>query len=139
MTDSETSNKAIIQDLLAAADRGDMSAVERYYATDYVDHNPSPGRSTADGIEGVRRAFHMFHEAFPDTRHEVRDLIAEGDRVVARTYAVATHTGELMGVAATGRRVRLEAIAIYRIADGKIAERWCYQGRGVLEQLTDAG
>lgn len=136
MTDREN-NRSLIRELLAAADRGDMSAVDRYYATDYVDHHPSPGRSTAAGIEGIRRAFQMFYEAFPDTRHEIRDLIAEGDRVVARTYAEATHTGEIFGIAATGKRVSLEAISIYRIADGRIAERWSYQGRGILEQLND--
>ncbi len=139
MTDTEKKNKQLIRDLLDAADRGDMSAVDRYYSTDYVDHHPSPGRSTAAGIEGIRRAFKMFYDAFPDTRHEIRDLIAEGDRVVARTYAEATHTGEIFGRAATGKRVDLEAISIYRIADGKIAERWSYQGKGILEQLTEAG
>ncbi len=137
MADSqpELNNKALIRNLIEASDRGDMSAVDRYYSPHYLDHNPSAGRATAEGIEGVRRAFAMFHDAFPDTRHEILDLVAEGDRVVTRIRAKATHSGEIMGIPATGKEVTLEAISIYRIADEKIAERWCFQGEGILEQL----
>ena len=131
----EERNKALIRDLLAASDAGDLSAVDRYYAPDYVDHNPSPGRALAEGREGIRRAFDIFLRAFPDTKHELHDLFAAGDRVVARISAVGTHQAEIMGVPATGRTVKLEAIAIYRIEEGKIAERWAYQGTGILEQL----
>ena len=131
----EEQNKQLIRDLIAHVDRGDLSVVDRYYAQDYVDRNPSPVRALAEGIEGIRRAFGVFHDAFPDTRHEIHDLVAEGDRVVCRMSATATHTGEIMGVAPTGKKVQLEAITIYRIEDGKIAERWSYQGKGVMEQL----
>lgn len=128
-------NKGVIRNLLAEVDRGNLDVVDRYYAPGYVDHTPSPGRGLAPGREGVRRAFALFREAFPDTRHTIEDLIAEGDRVVARVSARGTHTGVLFGHAATGRVVTLTAIAIYRIAAGRIVERWADQGAGVLEQL----
>jgi predicted ester cyclase len=54
---------------------------------------------------------------------------------VARVRATGTHTGELFGVAGTGRVVSLTGIAIYRIAEGRIVERWAEQGLGVLDQL----
>ena len=131
----EQRNKQLIRDLIADVDRGDPGAIDRFYAPDYKDNNPSPGRSLAEGIEGIRLAFQAFQEAFPDTRHEIHDLIAEGDRVVARISAWATHTGTILGIPATGKEVTLEAIAIYRIEDDKIAERWAFQGKGILEQL----
>ena len=106
-----------------------------YYAPGYVDHTPSPIRGLASGRDGVRQAFALFRQAFPDTRHTIEDLVAEGDRVVARISARGTHTGELFGHAPTGRVVTLSSITIYRLVDGQIVERWAEQGLGVLEQL----
>jgi predicted ester cyclase len=128
-------NKDVIRNLLADADRGLDDLVDRYYAPDYVDHTPSPIRSLASGREGVRQAIAVFRRAFPDTRHTIDDLVAEGDRVVARVSARATHTGPLFGHPGTGKRVTLSSITIYRIVDGRIAERWAQHGFGVLEQL----
>jgi steroid delta-isomerase-like uncharacterized protein len=128
-------NKDLIRNLLADADRGDDGVVDRYYAADYVDHTPSPIRRQAPGREGVRQAIDLFRRAFPDTRHTIEELVAEGDRVVARVTARATHTGELFGHPPTGKVVTLTGITIYRIVDGRIAERWAEHGLGVLEQL----
>jgi predicted ester cyclase len=130
---STARNKQVIRDLVAALDRGDLDAVERLYAPDYVDH----GRSSigAPGRDGGREAFRWLLRAFPDGNHAIDDLIAEGDRVVARVSARGTHTGELFGLQPTGKVVASTAIAIYRIEGGRIAERWVEQGPGVLEQL----
>ena len=127
-------NKDVIRRLMADVDKG-IDVVDAYYAADYVDHTPSPVRRQAVGREGIRQAFAAFRRAFPDTRHTIEDLVAEGDRVVARISARATHTGELFGHAATGKVVTLSSITIYRMAGGRIAERWSDQGPGLLEQL----
>jgi predicted ester cyclase len=128
-------NKAIVRRLLAEVDRGNLAVVDEAYATSYVDHTPSAIRSLAPGIDGVKKAFAIFLSAFPDSRHEIEDLIAEGDRVVVRLRASGTHTGELMGVPPTGKRVTMTGIAIYRLAGGRIVERWVEQGASILEQL----
>jgi len=135
MRGSAEANKELIRRLLAEVDAGRIDVVDAYYAPGYVDHTPSPVRSQAAGREGVRQAFALFRRAFPDTRHTIEDLVAEGDRVVVRISARATHTGELFGHAPTGKAVTLSSITIYRIVDGRIAERWSDQGPGVLEQL----
>ena len=135
MHDPVERNKDVIRRLLAEVDRGNLDSVDTYYAPGYVDHTPSPIRSLASGREGVRQALALFHRAFPDTRHTIEDLVAEGDRVVARITARGTHTGELFGHAPTGRVVTQTSIAIYRVVDGQIVERWAEQGGGVLDQL----
>lgn len=129
------SNKEVIRRLLAEVDRGNLDVVDAYYAPDYVDRTPSPIRGLAAGREGVRQAFALFQGAFPATRHTIEDLVAEGDRVVARISARGMHTGELFGHAPTGRVVTLTGITIYRLANGQIVERWSEHGRGVLDQL----
>lgn len=135
MTDSVEENKNVIRRLMDEVDRGNLDAVETYYSADYVDHTPTEIRSLAGGRAGVRRAFEILHRAFPDTRHVIEDLVAERDRVVARISARGTHTGELFGHPPTGRVVTLTGITIYRVVDGRIAERWADHGAGVLEQL----
>jgi len=135
MSDPAERNKDVIRRLLAEVDRGNLDVVDTCYAPGYVDRTPSAIRGLAPGRDGVRKAFALFHQAFPDTRHTIEDLVAEGDRVVARISARGTHTGELFGHAATGRVVTLTGITIYRLVDGQIAERWAEHGLGVLEQL----
>jgi predicted ester cyclase len=128
-------NKDVIRKLMAEVDRGNLDVIDACYAPDYVDRTPSPIRSLAPGREGVRQAFALFQKAFPDTRHTIEDLVAEGDRVAARISACGTHTGELFGQAPTGRVVTLTGITIYRLVDGRIVERWAEHGLGILDQL----
>ena len=128
-------NKALIRHLLEEMDKGNLSVIDEYYAPNYIDHNPTLVRNLAAGVEGIKMAFRIFYNAFPDTKHVVEDLIAEGDRVVARLSVRGTHTGELMGVAPTGKQVSQTAIAIYRIKDGRIVEKWSPHDKGILEQL----
>lgn len=52
------------------------------------------------------------------------DLIAEGDRVVARMTITGTHTGDFYGIPATGKRIHVSGIYIVRIANGKIVGHW---------------
>ena len=78
----------------------------------------------------------MFRSAFPNIAHTIEDQIAEGDKVVTRLRAHATHEGELMGLPPSGKEVTIEGISIWRIADGKIKERWFnYDALGLMRQL----
>jgi len=131
-------NKEVIRRLMQASDRGDLAAVEALYSPDYVDHLPSTVRSGASSREGLRLIFEAVQRAFPDTQHIIEDLVAEGDRVAARITARGTHTGEFMGVPPSGKLVQQTNIAIYRIVDGRIAERWSYEVVGLLDQLRPA-
>ena len=53
-----------------------------------------------------------------------QDIVAGGDTVALRFVVEATHEGELLGIAPTGRRVRWDAVDVYRLKDGKISEEW---------------
>jgi predicted ester cyclase len=77
-----------------------------------------------------------YFDAFPDMRHEVRQVLPGGDHVTMRVTVHATHRGLYEGIAATGRQVAVEAIHILRIADGKIVEWWAAEDDlGLLRQL----
>jgi predicted ester cyclase len=77
-----------------------------------------------------------FVAAFPDRRVQIEDLIATGDRVVARAIMQATHTGPLGDLAPTGRRVRLASVIIYRFDGGHVVEEWeIFDKLGMYQQL----
>jgi predicted ester cyclase len=77
-----------------------------------------------DHAEAAKQEAADFRRGFPDVVSTIEDLIAEGDKVVARWRARATHQGEYMGISPTGNRVEFTGISIYRIEAGKIAESW---------------
>src|SRR5262245_8913610 len=73
---------------------------------------------------------------FPDYRFELLDLIAEGDKVVARIPFSGTQTGPVLDIEATGRSVQVSEIVIFRIVEGKIVEAWEeYDALGLRQQL----
>jgi predicted ester cyclase len=100
----------------------------------FIDHDAPPGQ--VPGPEGILHTLAAVGSSLADFSITTEDIIAEGDRVVTRHTAEATHSGLFMGVAATGRRLRWTAISIYRIADGRIAERWgLLDHQGLRRQL----
>jgi predicted ester cyclase len=61
---------------------------------------------------------------FPDYQFELLDLIAEGDKVVARMPFTGTQSGPVLDLPPSGRPVRVSEIVIFRVVDGKIVEAW---------------
>jgi predicted ester cyclase len=113
----------------------DREAAEALFAPDFVSHNLPPG--LPPGVEGVRIWFETLLAAFPDLSVEVDELIAAGDRVAVATTLRGTHTGELMGIAPTGRQVAVTGIDMIRIAEGRIAEhRGLTDTVGLLRQIS---
>jgi predicted ester cyclase len=138
MTEQER-NKQRLRELLAVVDAGDVERALAFYAPDYVDHDASESRrGEGDPIAVLRAAFMHFQSAFGDLHHVIEDLVAEGDRVVARIRVEATHTGNIFGVPASSRRVHNDSIVIYRFEGGRIRERWCRERRSTRAALEAA-
>src|SRR5439155_22952243 len=81
-------------------------------------------------VAGAKQVFSFYRAAFPDLQVNAEDLIAEGDRVVARWSSSGTHKGDFMGIPPTGKQVQITGIDLFRFSGGKIAEHW-----GVFDQL----
>lgn len=75
-----------------------------------------------------------FEAAFPRYALDAEDTIAEADKVVVRFTFRATYGGGFMNIPATGQKVAVPGIIIYRIADGKIVEHWMLVDSAVLMQ-----
>lgn len=116
-------NKALVRLLLEDdISKGNSALAEQIIAPQFFDHTNPPGMQ--HGLEGHLAIVALFRAAFPDQWWQIEDVIAEGDRVVARTTMTGTHRGDFFGIPATGRAVRVSGVHIMRIAAGKIAEHW---------------
>jgi steroid delta-isomerase-like uncharacterized protein len=102
-------------------------------AADYVSHGPQA--PPAEGPGGVKSRVSVYQDSL-DGHWDVHEIFSAGDRVVARWTGSGTHLGELMGIAPTGKPISVEAISVFRIADGKIAEEWTvWDALGLLQQV----
>ena len=116
-----------LYDLITA---GDIDGFGRQLADDFAEREELPGIPPTKA--GVIQYFQMFTVAFPDLRMVPEDVIASGDKAVARVRVTGTHQGPFMGMAATGKRVDVWLIDIIRFGDDGLArEHW-----GVVDQLT---
>lgn len=103
--------------------RGELERLDELVAPDVVHHDPYDPNA-AEGLAGMKRTIQANRSAFPDMQLTVEDQVAEGDKVVTRWRGEMTHSGDLAGAAATGRRVTITGITIDRFEDGKIVEAW---------------
>jgi predicted ester cyclase len=110
---------------------GDLSFVDRIFDSNYVQHVPGVPPNMS-----VKQIFAALRSGFPDFQTTIEDLIAEGDKVAVRISWQGTHKGELMGIPPTGKYVKVTEMQIYRMANGKIIERWVETDVfGMMQQL----
>lgn len=109
---------------------GDIDGVGDHIADDFTEREALPGIPPTK--TGVTQYFRMLIAAFPDLRMAAEDVIASGDKAVARVRVTGTHKGPFLGISATGKRVDVQLIDIIRFGDDGLArEHW-----GVVDQLT---
>jgi steroid delta-isomerase-like uncharacterized protein len=132
---SAEQNKAIARRYVEEAiNKGNLAALDEVIDATYVYHEP--GTPETHGPEGLKQLIMMYRNAFPDLHIAVEDMVAEGDKVVARGTAHGTHKGELMGTPPTGKQVAVTTITVLRFAGGKVAEEWeVYDALGMMQQL----
>jgi steroid delta-isomerase-like uncharacterized protein len=110
--------------------RGDIDGFGDLLAERFIEHEEVPGLPPTK--EGVLNLFRGYRAAFPDFHMEAVDVIACGDRTVARVKASGTQNGEFMGMPPSGRRGEVQLIDIMRFDDaGLISEHW-----GVADMLS---
>lgn len=111
--------------------RGEVA--DELIAEEYVAHGPQA--PPAEGPDGVRERVGLYQEAV-DGHWHVEEIRSAGDRVIARWTGTGTHRGELMGTQPTGLPITVDAISVFRIANGKIAEEWTvWDALGLLQQV----
>lgn len=140
MSDSSPSdaNKALIRrNFEAIWSQGNLAVADEILAPDYVGHIatlPEPVR----GVEAFKQLIAMYHCSFPDTRFEIQDQIAEGNKVASRWIAYGTHRGEFMGIAPSGQAMHVTGMSFHRIENGRIQESWDdWDALSMLQGMTE--
>ena len=111
-----------------------VAVIDELFSPGYV-NNAATSDITPD-LEGYKERVGYMIESFPDLKIDIHDIFSVGDRVAVRLTARGTHRADFLGVAPTGRRMSWTAIAIYRVVDGRIVERWENRDDlGMMQQL----
>ena len=109
---------------------GDIDGFSEHLAEDFVEHEVTPGLAPTKA--GVQDFFRMQRAAFPDMHMAAEDVIASGDKVVARVRYTGTNQGSFMGMPATGKRADMQLMDMFLFGDdGRVREHW-----GVLDALA---
>ncbi len=132
---SAEENKALVRRWIEEGwDQGNVAIIDELAAPDFVDHHLAPG--LPPNADGHKAWIQVARAGFPDLQLTIEDMIAEGDKVVARMTVTGTQTGEFMGLPPSGKPVSVTAIGISRIADGKSVEYWeDFDALGLMQQI----
>ncbi len=125
-------NKALVQQFFEEViNQRNLAALDQFVDPAGVNHTVPAGMP-----QETNQFLSLYLGAFPDVQATVEDLMADGDKVVARVSYRGTHQGAFRGIPPTGKQVALMGINIFRIANGKLVEHWGLTDRlAVLQQI----
>ena len=125
----------IMRQYMDAVPRRDFDKIRQLFHPQYS-YTTGDGQRQEGAEAGVAVA-EMYTGAFPDLKLEIKRMHAAGENVVVTEFIVrATHQGELLGIAPTGRKVELPVCNVIEVRDGKIyAEREYFDSAHLMQQL----
>jgi predicted ester cyclase len=118
----EEQNKALILRWFEEDEQGNDEIWNEVCSPDYVAYFPSNSEPMTQ--QEHFQAWQVMKKAFPDVKETIVDAIAKDDKVVLRVIIGGTHSGELMGIPPTGKKVEWSGQETFRISDGKVIECW---------------
>lgn len=123
MENDKANKEAVIRFNKEVIEQCNRASFEALMRPDFINHTAMPG--TDAGREGMWTNFsQVIHPAFSELNVEILDQVAEGDKVVTRKCITGLHTGPIMGIPATGLKVKIDVMDIVRLENGQYAEHW---------------
>ena len=118
---AEEDNKATVRRFYDIVWKGtDIAAIDTLFADDFVNHDPGPHPPDREGF----KQYVAYARNNANYQPTIEDMIAEGDKVVVRITGQGRLRRKLFGVKLVDRQVSDKGIVIWRVADGRIVERW---------------
>ena len=135
-TTSPAANVELVRAGFQAFNTGDAGECMTRIAPDLIT-NLAELPEPQHGRQAWRQGFEMMKHAFPDLQAHIEDIFAAQDKVAVRLRFRGTHSGEFLGIPATGRAIEYVSHEFNRIADELIAEEWiCSDTATLLRQLS---
>ena len=127
-------NKKTARLAFEAFEKKDLTLLDRITDPNYKLH--FPGSPTPLNYEESKKLQTDYTRAFPDMKITIVNQVAEGDCVVTQMTYTGTHKGELQGVTATGKKVKVTGMSLQKITNGKITEEWAeFDALGMMQQI----
>lgn len=124
--------RAYMQGFLQASVADDQTAFRELLAPDFVANIPGGPQNR----EGFLHHNSVFNLALGDRQITIEDMVAEGDKVVARITWRGKHSGDFRGVPPTGRQIEIAAFIVERIRDGRSVEHWSlFDSMAMMQQM----
>jgi predicted ester cyclase len=124
-------NKALVRRVVTLWNRKDMAGFFEILDPEYIEHLP-----TGDiNLKQLKQYAPKFFAALPDIHITIQDMVAEGDKVAALVNWKATHQGEYMSIAATGKKIDISVAMLIKIKAGKWVEFWNVTDVRLMQQL----
>ena len=120
-TKTEQQNKALIEKMIRELNKGNIESYKQICSTDYLCYSPSATQKPKSLEETIEFGKTLF-SAFPDANYTIKDIFVDGDRVIVWNIFSGNHEKEYLGIPATGNKVKVSSILIFRIQNGKIIE-----------------
>jgi steroid delta-isomerase-like uncharacterized protein len=132
---TQEQNKQLFRQFFELFDRHDTEKMGQLISsTNYSSH--FSGKPPTDW-NGYKQFTIAVTNAFPDIRHKIEDMVAEGeDKVAVRFSVTGTHKGEFQGIPPTGKKVSFDGMDFITILNGKITEMWVnVDMMGLMQQI----
>lgn len=134
---SKQVNLEALKRFAEAVNTGKFDLFEETVSTENIDHDPAPGQ--VPGPEGYRYFFAGLRQAFPDLSVTLETLVADEESIAIAYTLSGTQKGTLLGIAPTGRPMKIRGMQIAKFKDGRMVERWGSSDElGMLQQLKVA-
>lgn len=131
---SKEANLATLQKFAEAVTTANFNLFKETVSTENIDHDPAPGQ--VQGPEGYRFFFSGLRTAFPDMNVALETLVADDESIAFAYTLTGTQNGPFMGIAPTGKKIKIRGMQISKFKDGKMVERWGSSDElGLLQQL----
>lgn len=129
--------EAVVLGIVAAADEGNTDKLLSYFAPD-AKHYFSGIAITNDDLKNRVMGFKT---GFPDVKRSIEIISNNNNVITCKGWLTGTNTGSFMGQAATGNKIKVSVLAVYKLNnEGKVTEAWVeIDSASMLNQLKGSG
>jgi len=130
----EEQNKEVVRNAIAAIDRNDFAVLKELCSGDFS--FSAPGVAEPLGLDAIIQVIRTHYAAFPDWKHTIEDIIAEGNIVTVKLVQNGTHKAPYEGILPTDKKVTMPGLYFYVVDNGKLKKGWAIEDYlGMYQQL----
>ena len=126
--------KSMYNDVLNALTSGKTDVLDKYIATDFVEHDPSPTMSDKTGLARIKEDFAAYHKIFPDMKAKVHSVAVDGDYLFAYLTFTGTTSEPYMGMPAN-HKMTMNSVDVIRFKGDKAVEHWGFTSNEDLMKM----